>query len=172
VLEAASLLNKDQGMRHVQFVLIGDGADKRRLVDACDRMGLANVSFVNTVARDQVLQYWSVMDLALVHLAGEEGFRKVIPSKIFEAMSMGIPILHGVKGESAAIVEENNCGIVFEPENASDLCQKITQIIHDPELLKKMTESALNTVKKYDREFLALKMLEGLKDVVSRGKKK
>jgi hypothetical protein len=172
VLEAASLLNKDQGMRHVQFVLIGDGADKRRLVDACDRMGLANVSFVNTVARDQVLQYWSVMDLALVHLAGEEGFKKVIPSKIFEAMSMGVPILHGVKGESAAIVEENNCGIVFEPENASDLCQKITQITHDPELLKKMTESALNAVKKYDREFLALKMLEGLKDVVSRGKKK
>jgi hypothetical protein len=33
-------------------------------------------------------------------------FTSVIPSKLFECMGMGIPVLHGVAGESADIVEK------------------------------------------------------------------
>ena len=172
VLEAANLLRKSPETSKVHFLLIGTGADKQRLVEARDEMALANVSFTDSVARDQILRHWSVLDLALVHLAAEDGFKKVIPSKMFEAMAMGIPLLHGVKGESAAIVSDTHSGIAFEPENAHDLCQKITTIIHDPDLLARLSKSAGIAVKQYDRQFLALKMLKSLEDIVIRGNEK
>ena len=39
----------------------------------------------------------------MIHLRNTELFTTVIPSKLFECMGMGIPVLHGVAGESAAI---------------------------------------------------------------------
>ena len=54
-------------------------------------------------AWEQVPSYWSSLDLSVIHLRNTELFTTVIPSKLFECMGMGIPVLHGVAGESAAI---------------------------------------------------------------------
>ena len=49
-------------------------------------------------------RYWSLLDVSIIHLRRTELFTTVIPSKLFECMGMGIPVLHGVEGESAEIV--------------------------------------------------------------------
>ena len=55
------------------------------------------------------------------HLKDQELFKTVIPSKVFESIGMGIPILHGVKGESADIIRNGNVGKVFNPEDVESL---------------------------------------------------
>ena len=81
------------------------------------RRGLSNVVLVPAQPKEMMPSYWSLCDLALVHLKDTPLFRTVIPSKIFEAMAMGRPIvLSAPDGEAADIVRGTGAGIVLPPE--------------------------------------------------------
>ena len=75
-----------------------------------------------------------------IHIIWSPKYRKkvlsgqvAIPSKLFECMGMGLPVLHGVAGESAEIVVQENAGVVFEPENSDDLIEKLLELKNNPE---------------------------------------
>lgn len=167
VLEAADMMRKN-GEDHFRFVLLGDGARKKALMKKAARMGLDNVVFIDTVPKAEVVRYWSLLDASIIHLKKTRLFTSVIPSKIFECMGMGIPLLHGVAGESAEIVEKEGAGLVFEPENAADLCQKLRLLSRDKELYERLRENSLRAAARYDRSVLAGRMLEALETVVAR----
>jgi glycosyltransferase involved in cell wall biosynthesis len=159
LLEAAERLKARPDSDRYRILLLGDGARKGELVAQAQSMGLDNVIFVDSVSKDEVVRYWSLLDVSIIHLRRAELFTTVIPSKLFECMGMGIPVLHGVEGESAAIVEQEGAGIVFEPENAEDLCAGIIRFAKDRSLYKQCRNQGCEGAKKYDRSVLALKML-------------
>ena len=108
-----------------RFLFLGDGARKIDLRAQAVQLGLDNVVFVDSVPKEEVARYWSVLDVSIIHLRRTELFTNVIPSKLFECMGMGLPVLHGVAGESAEIVEREGVGRVFEPENVDQLVQAL-----------------------------------------------
>jgi glycosyltransferase involved in cell wall biosynthesis len=148
--------------KKIRLVLLGDGAQKQFLKDKANQLNLTNVIFIDTVSKDKVSDYWSILDTSIVHLKKTELFKTVIPSKLFECMGMGLPVLHGVEGESADIVEETNCGVLFEPENVDQLIEKLLYLQSDPTSLKSLGQNALESAKKYDRTHLARQMLDSL----------
>jgi hypothetical protein len=89
------------------------------------------VIFIDSVPKDEVARYWSLLDVSVIHLRRTELFSTVIPSKLFECMGMGLPVLHGVAGESADIVEREGVGIVFEPESTGQLVAGIRRLAGD-----------------------------------------
>lgn len=89
------------------------------------------MTFVDSVPKEQVARYWSLLDVSIIHLRKTELFTTVIPSKLFECMGMGLPVVHGVAGESADIVLDERVGIVFEPENAGALVQHLRLLQQD-----------------------------------------
>jgi glycosyltransferase involved in cell wall biosynthesis len=121
LLAAAERLSRAPDGDRFRIMLLGDGASKATLRAEAARLGLTNVVFVDSVSKDQVSRYWSLLDVSIIHLRKTELFETVIPSKLFECMGMGIPVLHGVGGESAGIVEREGVGVVFEPENPGRL---------------------------------------------------
>lgn len=98
------------------FLFLGDGARKQELMTEARRRGLDNVLFLNSVPKEKVVRYWSLLDVSIIHLRKTELFTTVIPSKLFESMGMGIPVLLGVAGESAEIVEKEGVELTFEPD--------------------------------------------------------
>jgi glycosyltransferase involved in cell wall biosynthesis len=58
----------------------------------------------------------------------------VIPSKIFEAMSMAKPILLGVEGFAADLVQRAGAGVCIEPDNARVLADAVEHLADHPEL--------------------------------------
>lgn len=163
LLEAAALLaDGDGGRFHILF--LGDGARKKALVAQAHEMKLANVTFLDSVPKAEVLRYWSLLDVAIIHLKKSPLFETVIPSKLFEGMGMGIPVLHGVAGESAAIVETAKAGLLFEPENAGELAEKLRRLEGDRALYEQCRQSSLAAAKHYDRKTLAAKMLKMLEN--------
>jgi glycosyltransferase involved in cell wall biosynthesis len=104
-----------------------------------------------------------LLDASIIHLRRTDLFRTVIPSKLFECMAMGIPVLHGVEGESAEIVEQEAVGLLFEPENPDALLAAVVQLANDPALRQKLAASGPRGVRQYDRHVLAGKMLESIK---------
>ncbi|MEO5844097.1 MAG: glycosyltransferase family 4 protein [Caldimonas sp.] len=164
LLEAAVMLRDEPAIR---LLLLGDGARKAMLVERARALGLDNVVFVDSVPKDEVARYWSVLDLSIIHLRRTPLFETVIPSKLFECMGMGIPVLHGVAGESAGIVEREQAGWVFEPENAAALAALLRGLHADPAAVQACRERCLAAARHYDRRTLALLMLGELERVAA-----
>jgi len=168
LLEAAAKLKARPDGDRYRILLLGDGARKADLIAQAKAMGLDNVLFVDSVSKDQVVRYWSLLDVSIIHLRKTELFTTVIPSKLFECMGMGIPVLHGVAGESAGIVEKEGAGIVFEPENADALCDGLARLAEDRALYDQYRSNALAGAHNYDRSVLAGRMLGMLEGLVKR----
>ncbi|QVL50068.1 MAG: glycosyltransferase family 4 protein [Thiocapsa sp.] len=156
--------------RDVRFVLLGDGAQKQALKATAEQMGLTNVVFLDSVSKAEVPLYWSLLDISIIHLRKADNFTQVIPSKLFECMGMGIPVLHGVAGESAEIVERERVGLVFEPESAEALCDGLLRLTRDPALYQDLRRHCLEAAPRYNRSELARRMLHVLEDVGGRGR--
>jgi len=168
VLAAAQMAQEDAALRNVHFLFLGDGAQKAALKAEAATRGLANVLFVDSVPRGEVTRYWSLVDIALIHLKREPLFKTVIPSKLFECMSMGIPVLHGVEGESAEIVEREGVGLLFEPENPAALCAGVRKLLSEPDLAARLRSNGPNAAARYDRRKLANAMLGHIERVLQR----
>ena len=165
LLSAQQLQARPEGVP-VRLLMLGDGARKADLQAQAQQMGLRNVIFVDTVPKEQVARYWSLLDVSIIHLRKTELFTTVIPSKLFECMGMGIPVLHGVQGESADIVRREDVGIPFEPEKADELTQLIVELKADPAALSGYRERCLASAGNYDRLALADAMLKSLQKAV------
>lgn len=170
ILFAAERMRQDGLENDFHFILLGDGARKQHLVQKSKEMGLKNITFIDSVPKEEVPRYWSLLDVSIIHLRRAPLFANVIPSKLFECMGMGIPVLHGVAGESAQIVEKEGAGLLFEPENVEELCVKLRQLKDDSSLYRRLRENGLAAAGKYDRAQLAGRMLSVLMETVAGGK--
>ena len=165
VLDAAEQIKATDLAGDIRFLLLGDGAEKEALKEYAAARKLDNVVFADSVPRSEVVRYWSLIDISVIHLKRTPLFETVIPSKLFECMAMGIPVLHGVAGESAAIVEREGVGVAFEPENAGALARSIAELVRDPERRAAMARMAVAAARRYDRTELAGAMLKTLERV-------
>jgi glycosyltransferase involved in cell wall biosynthesis len=166
LLDAALLLRDAPDVR---ILFLGDGARREALVARARELSLDNVVFLESVPKSEVARYWSLLDVSIIHLRRTPLFETVIPSKLFECMGMGLPVLHGVAGESAAIVEREGAGWVFTPEDAGQLAGLIRTLRDDPEALAACRARCLAAAGNYDRRALALRMLGELEGLVARG---
>ena len=163
VLDAADRMKDDP---RFAFVLVGDGAERSALERQAHDRRLDNVIFAGAVDKAGVAGYWKLADAALVLLRNRPVFRHVLPSKIFEAMATARPIVLGVLGESAALLEEAGAGVAIPPEDAPALQQAISRLAADREGAAEMGRSGRKFVEaRFDREKLAAAMLDELRAV-------
>ncbi|MCW5656398.1 MAG: glycosyltransferase family 4 protein [Burkholderiaceae bacterium] len=167
LLHAAQRLQQRADGRDVRFLLLGDGACKSDLKSLAAGLHLTNVAFADTVAKSQVPRWWSLLDVSIIHLRRTELFKTVIPSKLFECMGMGIPVLHGVAGESAEIVQREDVGRTFEPESVDQLVQSLMMLHDDQALLARLRANGPSAAARYDRSALAASMLSSLEQAAA-----
>lgn len=159
LIDVADLFWNSTRSRDVVFLVVGSGASKEALTRRTASAALGNVVFIDPVTKSDVPRYWSVLDAAVIHLKKDDVFKSVIPSKLFEAMAMGIPVLMGVEGEAASIVESHGVGLLFEPENSKSLEQVVLKLGFSERDRKRFTENGPQAAKKFfSRQALAVKM--------------
>ncbi len=163
LLDAAALLRKRGDANDIRILLLGHGARKAALVERAQQMELDNVLFVDSVPKEEVAGYWALLDVSIIHLRRDPLFLTVIPSKLFECMAMGLPVLHGVEGESAEIVRRDGCGETFTPEDAMALADKLIGLARDGGRVERYRDRALAAAPQYDRTLKATDMLSILR---------
>lgn len=147
----------------IHFLFVGAGADKDKILTLSKQLNIDNITFVNQVSKTEVVEYLSITDISIVPLRNSRTYLGVVPSKIFENASMRIPILLGVDGESRSIIEKYGSGIYYEPENEKDFIDKLNILLKkDPE---KFSEGCNSLANDFNRQKLALEMLEILRDL-------
>lgn len=155
----------------VRFLIMGEGADRKRLEALVAEKGLKNVIFQDFVGHDEVVDYISSIDLSVVHLRPDPVFKSVIPSKIFENMALGVPLLMAVEGESADIVAEAGCGVCIPSGDAEKMANVVLELAAARERLDEMGQRGLEAVaKKYDRKVLAAEAIDCLARAVEKRK--
>ena len=163
VLDAAELLRDTPAVR---FLFVGSGAAREGLVTESSRRQLDNVVFVPAQPKEKIAAYWSLCDLALVHLKDAPLFSTVIPSKIFEAMAMGRPILLAAPdGEAADIMRATGAGVVLPPEDPRGLAEAVKSLSESPATVAQLAQRALAAAPLYTREKQARDMLAAIEEV-------
>ncbi|MCX2697386.1 glycosyltransferase family 4 protein [Ochrobactrum chromiisoli] len=166
VLDTAKNISK-LGLTDIRILMLGDGAQKKHLMKRVETERIHNVLFLESVPKSEVTRYWSLLDVSLIHLKNDDLFKSVIPSKLFESMAMGVPVLFGVKGEAADIVRHHEVGLLIEPESAGEMTQAVIELHTNSDLRENLAQNCQESAQQFDRRELAYKMREVLLDVVS-----
>jgi glycosyltransferase involved in cell wall biosynthesis len=157
VLKAAKILEEDNP--DILFLFIGDGDEKINL----QKLGknLTNIIFLEAVKKNEIPNYLSLFNIGLAHLKDDEIFKNTIPSKIFEMMSGGLPILLvSPKGEASEIVIENKVG-KWVPSGSPDLLAlEISNMLKSEGVLKEFSINSLDKSFLFRRENQAKHMID------------
>jgi len=165
VLDAAEILIADNEIR---FLFVGSGAAKESLVVEAKKRGLKNIIFFPPQPKEKMPEFLSLLDVDLIHLKNDLVFTTVIPSKIFEAMGMGLPILlAGPKSsEASKVVEENGAGLCILSEDPEVLTESILNLKNNNELRKKIADASYKAASKYTRKRQSRELLDVIKGII------
>lgn len=168
VVRAAEIL-KSANRNDIVFCLVGDGAQREKIEKEVQESNVEDqIRFTGRLPKSDMPMVLASSDCLLIHLKKTDLFATVIPSKIFEAMAMERPLVMGVQGESADIVEESGAGIAVESDNAQQLVDAVLKLKDDNELRKRLCVNGRKFVGlNYSRDSLAEKMLDVMKRVAN-----
>jgi glycosyltransferase involved in cell wall biosynthesis len=149
---------------HIRFLLMGEGSERKALEEQARSAGLKNVVFKDFVPHKEVPKYLASLSAMVVHLRPHPLFRTVIPSKIFEAMAMGVPLIHAVEGESATIVNAAGAGVCIPPGSPEALAEAILMLARNSpgrlEMSKNGVEYATRNCSRETKAVMALDFME------------
>ncbi|NLA68345.1 MAG: glycosyltransferase family 4 protein [Gammaproteobacteria bacterium] len=165
VLEAAErLLHRED----IAFFFAGSGAERAKVEQMVGERGLHNVRLIPRQPKERMPALWSACDLSIVPLRNTPVFATVIPSKIFEAMGMGVPILMSLpEGEATAIVRSTGSGLCVPPEDPDAMAAAIAALADDAERMGAYRKTARAVAPQYSRERQAALMAGILADVAA-----
>lgn len=167
LLDTASMLQ--QRRPEVQFLLIGEGAEKERIKSSAQTQGLSNVHFLDQQPREKIPAFISASDACLVLLKKTDIFKTVIPTKMLEFMACERPLIVGVDGQAREIVDASQAGIFIEPENSEALAGAINQLVADPQAGEMMGKKGREYIlKNFSRAATAQKYIDVLQSLTGK----
>ena len=116
---------KDPALAQIHVLLIGDGSEKKRLVEKSLEMKLSNLTFHESVTPENLVPILKKSDVGLINVKNSSLASETRPAKMFPIMSMGKAILFSGFGEGANMLTDVKGGTVVEPENPSVLAQEM-----------------------------------------------
>jgi glycosyltransferase involved in cell wall biosynthesis len=159
ILRAAELVRDEP---KAKFVIYGDGPEKERLVQLKSALALRNVFFYDGVSRSAIADVIHNIDVGIIPLKKLELFRGAIPSKIFEILSLGKPVLLGVEGEAKDMfIDEAKAGLAFEPDNPQALAECVRFVLAHREKIQEWGSNGEAFVRAhFDRAEIAAEFLK------------
>ena len=131
LVKCAKLLREN---KDIEFVFVGEGVERENLVNLIKKYSLSNLRFISGQPNKKMPAYLSLANVCLAHLRRGEIWKMTIPSKIYEYMAMGKPIIIGVDGEAKRLIESANCGVYVQPEDPERLSKAILKLYKDKQL--------------------------------------
>lgn len=166
LIEAAEELRQQP---EIAFLLIGDGAEKKKLEAIIHEKRLKNVKLTGLQPREMMPDWIATTDILLVCLRDLPVFETVIPSKIFEFLAQERPVIVAARGEIREMAEAADVALTIDPEDPHALIHAIQEIRNNPEEAQRRAKAGSQWVEDHFlREKLAESMLAFVKETVQR----
>ena len=140
IIECADIL---RDRNDIEFLLVGDGPEKKYLIDLVHEKELQNVHFVDPLEREEIRSLYCDVDCALVPLRDLDVFKTVFPSKTFELLSFGVPTIVSVGGQISELVKRHKASLSVEADNPVELAASVARLSSNPELRSQLSRNGL-----------------------------
>ena len=158
-----------RGHQDIEFVVVGEGAQRAQLEADAAARGLTRVRFVGQLPRARIPEVLAATDLAVVMLKDTPLFETVLPSKLFEIMGCARPLLLAVGGEARRLAQDAGCGYIAPPEDVAAMTAAILRAKAEPEDARARGQSGRRFVEQhFDRVVLADRYLDELIQLAAR----
>lgn len=129
----------------LKLMLVGDGPVAGRLQGLAATEGVAAaVKFTGAVPRARVLDYASLLDIAVLPHSNEFGS----PVVMFEFMGLGIPVVAPRLGPILDVHADGRTALLFEPLNEQQMQAAILALVDSAELRAEVAERALEKLQR------------------------
>ena len=148
-----------------RFLVVGDGAMKNKLLEITSELGLFDkFIFTGRVPYESVPLYINAADICVVPKKPiKSGYSSL---KLYECMACGKPII-ATKTYGFELLEENNAGILIDPENSTEFANSILMLLNNPELLTNLENNGRRYVAaNHSWDNIARKVLDVCNDVI------
>lgn len=155
LLDAAKMLPAESKTR---ILLMGEGPEKDRLISRKQKENIDHIFFLPLVSRTRIPSIIKTMDAAAIPLRKMDLFLGAIPSKIFENLALGKPVILAVDGEARELfIEQGKCGLYVPPEDAHRMAEALVRLERAPALRNELGKNGIDYVKQH---FLRKKITE------------
>jgi len=150
----------------VSFEVYGAGPELPTLKRLAADLKVRNIDFHGHVGEDRLVETYGSADILVATLADAPIFEVTQPSKIWEYMLAGKPVVFSGAGEAAEAVRQSGGGVVSVPGDARDLAEKVNLLVKDSELRHRMGQDGRRFVMTQMRPHQVTATLEPLLDLV------
>ncbi|MCL4870664.1 MAG: glycosyltransferase family 4 protein [Anaerolineae bacterium] len=166
LLQAAELLQDHQQIR---FVLYGDGPLRESLLNWATEHKLANVEFKGNFPHHEILEQMCYWHLGVVPLANTPLMAGALPSKMFEVMASGLPVLLSAPtGEASQLVTKAQAGMTVLPENPQAMAEAILHLANRPDICQQWGVNGREYVMThYDRAKIAEDFATSVQQIIN-----
>lgn len=143
-------------------LVIGDGESRHGLENLARRLGVGDlVTFTGRVPHDEILSYYSLIDIFVIPRTSDRVSQLVTPLKPFEAMATGRALVVSGVAALREIIDEGVTGISYEPENPLALARVLKRLATDERLRAQLGfEAAARVREQHTWQSNALRYLE------------
>lgn len=160
VVEAARLLSQG-GDSRIQFVIAGQGEWDDILRRAA--AGLDSVVFTGWLDAQEL---WELLRRSRIGLMPYfSGAPQGLPNKLFEYMSVGLPIVSSLQGEAQRFLQRHGIGAAYPPSDPSALAATLQCLVGSPDALARMHQASVGL---FDREFEGRKVTADFVRLINR----
>lgn len=126
----------DLGM---EFHIYGAGGEQAEIEAIIVKNPNKGIYYHGVVSRQELPRKLKEANMTLIPLV--KNIFGAVPSKIYESMAAGLPIMFVGEGEGARIVKENNIGLVAHSKDYKALEENIIYAVNHPEEMKVMSDN-------------------------------
>ncbi len=161
VLDAAEILQR-KNISGISFKLVGNGVEKAMLEEIKLKKSLKNVEITGIVDKKRAIELIKESHALMLHLKDDGTMDKTIPSKVFDYLAGGRPILYGLKGEAARILAESGGNSYYDPASSEQLAQRAIELQKN---YRQLAQKAFLNREMVKRRFLRERMAEKLLNI-------
>jgi glycosyltransferase involved in cell wall biosynthesis len=158
-VEAFSTLNRQFPKGEMLFV----GKIHPNFIDDFKTLikGNNKIRIIDHVPYQKVVHYFGLIDIAFMLYENDPLYRNITPTKLYEAMAQGIPVIATAVGDVRDIVEKSRCGYIVDIKKPDDIVEKMRILMADARQRRKMGERGYNHARKeYRWEIMEKRILQ------------
>lgn len=147
IIQAANLLKEH---KDIHFLIIGKSREDRNLKRLISELDLSNIELMGWIPYNKAVSYIKASKIGLCPFLRNTHHDTTYANKMFQYMVFGKPIIVSDCTSQKNLIKKEECGSVFEAENADDLAERIIAMKQSPKYIELSDNSYYAVINKYN----------------------
>lgn len=147
------------------FVIYGSGAEEKQLKEYVQNKKLENVHFEGRLPNKDMYTVLKAGDFSFVPLVNAN-LKDSIPTKLYESLGVGCPVLLAAEGDSVKVLEDTGYGVAVSPYNSEELWNGFLKLFDKEQDVFEKKNYAMEIIRdKYSLRTSARKLMKYIDEI-------